>query len=284
MAQAATIELPRDREQAANKPESNVLRELFATYAERHPQATFQQFKRKLLKGIVVCDDLEIEAHQKLAADKAEPHGADGAGDQTAVLQHLLDSLMSLTVRDGLTGLFNRRYFNHRLEQEIQRAARLGTPCSVMLIDVDDFKRINDSFGHGVGDQVLERLAAVLSGSLRATDEVTARFGGEEFALILPNTDLRAAFKVGKRLCCRVRRDGVPSDSAGEPIVSKISISGGVATFDPQEPQTINELLKAADTALYRAKAAGKDRVEAFGDVECADRGVSTDEREALFR
>ncbi len=178
---------------------------------------------------------------------------------RTAELRQANQRLEKLAVTDGLTGVFNHRRFQEALAQEVLRSARNGRPMSVLMCDVDHFKRFNDSLGHPAGDELLRQLAAVLQAELRATD-LLARYGGEEFAILLPETDKDEAVRVAERLRGAVESKLDPTERLGQ----KVSISIGVATWqvDGQGPQA---LLSAADRALYAAKSRGRNRVVAAG-------------------
>ena len=166
--------------------------------------------------------------------------------------------LSSLT--DALTGLYNRRYLTRRLEEEIARAQRYAQPLSCLFIDVDHFKRINDTYGHAAGDEVLRDLAGRLRSHLRPSD-VAVRFGGEEFALLLPQIAAREAMRIAERM--RVMVNGAPVRTRAGMIPVTVSI--GVAQARPElgeRRETVgNALLAAADAALYRAKEKGRDCV-----------------------
>jgi diguanylate cyclase (GGDEF)-like protein len=153
---------------------------------------------------------------------------------------------------DELTGLFNRRHFHERLAAELARAQRDESPVGLVLLDVDDFKRVNDVHGHPVGDQVLVAFGEVLAGHVRAGD-VVCRTGGEEFAVILPNADEREAARAAERLVRAVRE-------ARWSIAGPMTASAGVAVA-PDDAGTVATLFKAADECLLTAKAEGKDRV-----------------------
>jgi len=157
------------------------------------------------------------------------------------------EQLSQLALTDDLTGLPNRRHFQEHLSAELARVGREGAPVSLLLLDVDDFKSVNDTLGHPAGDLVLMELAGVLRDGVRIAD-VACRTGGEEFAVILPGTDEREAARCAKRLLDRVR-------SAGD-----IRISAGVAT-SPSDGRTVEALFQVADDRLLAAKAAGKDRL-----------------------
>jgi two-component system cell cycle response regulator len=165
--------------------------------------------------------------------------------------------LENLAVTDGLTGLFNRRHFDSMLVGEVQRSLRYKVPVSVVLVDIDHFKHVNDTYGHPMGDQVLRNLSRVIAGAVRTTDFV-ARFGGEELAVILTQTPLDGAFEFAERL--RIRVAAAAHDYQGTAIFKTASF--GVACFDGQgSPLSPEELLARADQALYRAKRGGRNRV-----------------------
>jgi diguanylate cyclase (GGDEF)-like protein len=157
---------------------------------------------------------------------------------------------------DGLTGLYNRRWIDDALPRFVQRFIRGGQPLTVLMLDVDHFKRFNDTHGHPVGDQVLVAVGRALRGSLRPTDHV-ARYGGEEFTVILPDTNLESSGPVAERLRLSVRDLQLmkPDGSA----IPQVTISIGGATSNAG--QTHADLLKQADQALYRSKHDGRDRV-----------------------
>jgi diguanylate cyclase (GGDEF)-like protein len=150
---------------------------------------------------------------------------------------------------DSLTGVYNRHSFNENLRDEVRRSREHGRPLSVLLIDVDDFKFCNDTYGHLYGDQVLQKIAQVLGASLRKVD-VLARFGGDEFVVLLPETDLPSAQLIADRL-----EHAVASEDQGEYF---LGISLGVAEYQPDE--TPEDLLEQADRALYAHKAGKKMR------------------------
>jgi diguanylate cyclase (GGDEF)-like protein len=165
--------------------------------------------------------------------------------------------LRELSTTDELTRLSNRRHFIQAAPPQLEAALRGGPPLSVVLVDVDHFKRINDEYGHHVGDQVLVSVAAALRQEARAQD-VVARFGGEEFALLLPDTDAEAARALAER--CRASIDGLSNVLDGH--IVKVTVSLGVATAPHPAVARVEHLLRLADEALYRAKAAGRNRVQ----------------------
>ncbi|HET7654383.1 MAG TPA: sensor domain-containing diguanylate cyclase [Acidimicrobiales bacterium] len=170
-----------------------------------------------------------------------------------------------LAITDGLTGVWNRRHLDLRANEEVRRAHRFGEPFSVVLLDVDDFKGVNDVYGHQAGDAVLVELAGRLIAAVREVDTV-ARYGGEEFCLLLPRTDAEGA----RLLAEKVRSEVAAMPFTIDPITGRqhpVTVSAGVATH-PQDGETVTALLTAVDGALYRAKRAGKNRVEVAGPAQ----------------
>jgi diguanylate cyclase (GGDEF)-like protein len=170
----------------------------------------------------------------------------------------LREKVADQSLRDSLTGLFNRRYAEETLEREIARATRDGTPLSVVMLDLDHFKAINDEFGHDTGDLALREAATVLVEGVRASD-VASRFGGEEFLLILPGASLEAA--VARSETLRERLRGRDLFHRGRRVPT-LTFSAGAAAFGASGA-TQDALLHAADTALYEAKHAGRDQTSA---------------------
>jgi diguanylate cyclase (GGDEF)-like protein len=165
--------------------------------------------------------------------------------------------LYALANVDGLTGLYCRRYFDVRIAEEIERARRFETSFCLILMDLDDFKRLNDSLGHLAGDRALREVAAISASQLRGVD-LAARYGGEELAFLLPRTALPAAHAVAERI-----REAVASHSIGENgRAMRVTASLGVAGWAESGVDDLASVVARADAALYRAKAAGKNRVE----------------------
>jgi diguanylate cyclase (GGDEF)-like protein len=176
---------------------------------------------------------------------------------ENAELHHVVQRQ---AMTDELTGLANRRRFMEALGREIGRAERFGSALTLVLADIDDFKRINDRFGHHVGDEALRRFAGLLTAELREID-VAGRLGGEEFAVLLPETDLDGAVVAAGR----IRRAIEESELVlSEAVRIRFTASLGVASY---EGDPADRLLQRADAALYQAKAAGKNRVAAAGAV-----------------
>jgi diguanylate cyclase (GGDEF)-like protein len=168
----------------------------------------------------------------------------------------LRESLRMQSIRDPLTGLFNRRYMEETLERELHRAARHKNPLGVLMIDIDNFKSFNDSFGHDVGDALLQELGAFLRANVRSED-VPCRYGGEEFIVILPEASLEDTRKRAVQL--RQGLGGMKLQRRGQ-FIGPITVSQGVAGF-PDHGASAGQILQAADAALYRAKRGGRDQV-----------------------
>jgi diguanylate cyclase (GGDEF)-like protein len=167
----------------------------------------------------------------------------------------LFGEVQRLATTDGLTGTYNRRHFFELAEREIERGRRYGQPVSAIMIDIDHFKQVNDTYGHAAGDQVLRTMAKRCSESIRDID-ILGRYGGEEFAIILPATDLSGASNVAERLCRCISDVPVVTDRGD----ITITISVGVASNDHDEGD-LATLLNHADAAMYAAKQAGRNRV-----------------------
>lgn len=180
---------------------------------------------------------------------------------QVAILLETLrtrEQIVNLADTDDLTGIWNKRYFRRQLPSEIERARTFNVPLSLLLFDIDEFKQINDSFGHVVGDVVLSELCGVVRETLRPTD-VLARFGGDEFAIILPHTDAQGASAVAERVLKHVRALTIPTDEEG---AIRCSVSIGIAEFR-RDDASANDLIRRADEKLYLSKRQGKNRYTA---------------------
>jgi diguanylate cyclase (GGDEF)-like protein len=160
------------------------------------------------------------------------------------------------SITDPLTGQWNVRYLSMTLNQEVERASRFERPLAVLMLDLDHFKRVNDTYGHAKGDEVLRELARRVRSQIREVDTF-ARYGGEEFVLVLPETDLDGARRLAERIVTAVRRTPFGADG-DQPI--DVTVSMGAAVF-PSHGSTATYLLRAADQALYDAKRGGRDRV-----------------------
>jgi len=205
--------------------------------------------------GIILLfrDDPSFSAH--------EPQLLEIFAAQVAMLlAHLQarEQIQDLADTDDLTGIRNKRYFRKQLPQEMERARVYSLPLSLLMFDVDDFKDINDSFGHTIGDVVLSELCGAVRETLRPPD-LFARFGGDEFAIILPHTDLGGACAVADRILEKVRGLQIPTD---EEASIQCSVSIGVADYLPDDTLA-TELIRRADERLYTSKRQGKNRYTA---------------------
>lgn len=177
-------------------------------------------------------------------------------GEMVDSLTRANEALAQLATTDGLTKIHNHRYFQDELARAVRRSERIGAPLALVLLDIDDFKALNDRHGHAVGDSVLEQLARILANEVRSQDLV-ARYGGEEFAILAPDSDLDAALALAEKLCMAVHRQGFRCPMLEQPVTVTVSI--GVATYRGDRQRFFVD----ADRALYAAKRAGKDCVMA---------------------
>ncbi|WP_243439041.1 diguanylate cyclase domain-containing protein [Fundidesulfovibrio soli] len=210
---------------------------------------------------------LELHRQRKELAEKVE--------ELTRIkdeLERANYALLRMSMADGLTGLHNRRCLDETLEREWRRAAREGRPVSLVMADIDGFKPYNDFYGHLEGDNCLREVARLLSGTARRPADFVARFGGEEFAMVLPGTDHEGAMELADEVLARVRMLAIPHAGSVVDGVRHVTLSLGVATARPSEESNPQHLLDAADKALYEAKRGGRDR--AFG-VRCVMDGPS---------
>ncbi len=187
--------------------------------------------------------------------------------------------LRSLSLTDELTGLYNYRFFARQLDIEMARTMRTGQACALIMIDLDDFKQINDTLGHDRGNTFLMQVSQALAKKLRPTD-IMCRYGGDEFAVIMPATDLSDAVRIAERLNAAV--------STFSPELEKhFSVSIGVAEYEPERSGEfdMNQFVRSADKALYRAKDRGKDGICYEGRLPDVDTmtSVSCDEKTALL-
>jgi diguanylate cyclase (GGDEF)-like protein len=179
---------------------------------------------------------------------------------------HYVERVKRLAYLDGLTGIFNRRYFELRIQEELERSRRFDSGMSVIMVDIDQFKRLNDEFGHLLGDEVLRQVSSIFSQQLRKID-VVCRYGGEEFAILLSQTSQLQAMGIAEKL--RRMVDGWQFPGVPQPV----TISVGVATC-PNHGNTREELVKAADAGLYAAKQAGRNCVREAPSIEALALGI----------
>lgn len=201
--------------------------------------------------GVLVLDSMRVEAF-----NPADARPLESVADicATAIQNaHYVDRVRHLANIDGLTGIFNRRYFEKQIADELERSRRYDTELTVMMVDIDHFKRLNDEFGHLLGDEVLRQVSSIFSQQLRKND-VVCRYGGEEFAILLPQTSCQQAMAVAEKLRRVVEAWQFPG------VPRPVTISAGIASC-PAHGSTRDDVVKAADAALYTAKQAGRNRV-----------------------
>jgi GGDEF domain-containing protein len=236
--------------------------------------------------------------HARLWSEPETGILVSAAGSISAAIerQRVVAKLVDQATRDGLTGLANHRHFYDRLAEELDRAARYGQPLALLMLDIDDFKKLNDTYGHPAGDEVLRLIGRLLHEELRSGGDLAARYGGEEFCVILPNSgavrqpsgaqradegggtelsgngphdagalhegeDQCGAAALAERLRRRIAAYDFPIGPGGAPV--RVTVSIGVASF-PLGAAQMEELVEHADTALYVAKRAGKDRIAVY--------------------
>jgi diguanylate cyclase (GGDEF)-like protein len=247
------------------------------THAEGH---TCSLLPRTMKRQLVIPIRVEnVGDMALLTASTSGAHTALLSGEVLAALRdhvhsalanaHKYDAIRRQVVTDHLTGLYNRRYFMSRAGEEIDRSLRHQEPLSVLMLDIDFFKRFNDTYGHATGDRVLQTVARAMKDALRTSD-VCARHGGEEFAVLLPSTPGDNAYFVAERV--RKTLSGTRYTGLGLPPEISITLSVGVATC-PRDATTLDELMELADKALYQAKDRGRDRVVLWGAEERASVG-----------
>ncbi|HEX2981682.1 MAG TPA: GGDEF domain-containing protein, partial [Anaerolineaceae bacterium] len=164
-------------------------------------------------------------------------------------------ALQKMAITDPLTGLFNRRQFFDLAEHELERSRRYGHPMSLIILDIDDFKRVNDHYGHRAGDQVLQTVTQALDGQLRDSD-IIGRYGGEEFTILLPETDAPHAVEAAERLRQIAAKCSVDTGHG----LAQVTISLGVVCAQPSDTLNVDQILEHADRALYSAKHNGRNQ------------------------
>lgn len=208
-------------------------------------------------RDILISFALDISAQKEAQSKFIETHVK--LTQQTQALKLAQRKLRQLANRDPLTNIYNRRYFADMAQKIVALARREEEPLSLIMLDVDNFKTINDKYGHSIGDEVIRVLATNLV-SLGRQSDITARFGGEEFAIMLPNTDIKNALNYAQK----IRRDIEKITFHCEDELINFTVSIGVDEFKPDKDKTIDEALNRADKALYKAKKSGKNRVCTF--------------------
>ena len=228
------------------------------------PSGDVKPFSRLLQDANEELSGLNLSYEKLLAEYKKEKTQAEKLTrelqDTNGRLNEANFMLKETSVRDFLTGLYNRRYLFDFLDIEVNRVQRYGAFFSVLMFDIDYFKKVNDTYGHQGGDLVLKALSKKATEMKRSTD-IVARYGGEEFVMVLPQTDMRGAVAFAERLRTAIECMEVPDNDR----IVKITASIGVATYGPQSRMTINEFIEVADRALYDAKKSGRNRVVTAG-------------------
>jgi diguanylate cyclase (GGDEF)-like protein len=219
-------------------------------------------------------DQLRLDKVEALLAQAGLVMPKCDAGQETAYLQALLDALCDLSTRDALTGVLNRRSLMMALEQELDRVARSGDAALLLVVDIDHFKRINDTHGHLAGDAVIRAVSQALQDCVRPMDSV-GRFGGEEFAVVLPSCPVAFAAVVGERI--RARVEALRIAYPGEPAMS-VTVSCGGAFAPPWVRSTPMACVGRPDGQKYRAKAAGRNAVciepQLVSEVSAEEKGL----------
>jgi len=206
-----------------------------------------------------LADYLKKQREYEIELAEHRDHLAGLVSERTTELEALNAQLQELSRRDALTGLSNRRHFDELKELEFRRAKRSGHPLSVVICDIDCFKRYNDTYGHSMGDECLRTVAQAMQAVTGRAGDVLARIGGEEFAVLLPGTDAGQALAMAERLRQSVADRGVPH--AASDVAPHVTVSIGVASFESGPLQSFDALLNQADQALYRAKSRGRNQV-----------------------
>ena len=230
--------------------EASTLRTAFEAgaidYITKPPDAT------QLLARVGSALRLKREIDQRVARERE-------LVEVTRQLERANLALERLSLTDGLTGVANRRHFDQTLGEELSRAARIGSPLALLLLDIDFFKRFNDTYGHQEGDRCLQRVAGTLGRCASRSGDLAARYGGEEFAIILPNTDPAGARSVAERLQAEVAALAIPHSAST--VAATVTLSIGVAVALPPVDTDPQSLVVRADQALYIAKAQGRNRL-----------------------
>ncbi len=252
---------------------------------ERHPSLILLDVQMQSMDGYAVCREIKADPELKDIAIIFVTGSADSVSEVAALeagaadfivkplnqavvqarvrtqlqLQGALRALARLARIDVLTGLYNRRYFDEQIEREMARHRRQQLPMALAFIDIDCFKAYNDHYGHLGGDHCLAGIARLIESATHRPGEIVARFGGEEFVVILPYTDLPAAIGYAGHLCQVVRDAAIPH--AASSVGPHVTVSIGVVAAVPLATMGARHMLARADMALYSAKSAGRDRV-----------------------
>ncbi|MCS7187575.1 MAG: sensor domain-containing diguanylate cyclase [Armatimonadetes bacterium] len=241
-------------------------RDRIPSWAKEQPTRNIAQIHNSLLIPVVTDENIialiRLERSSRISFTTDELRFLEAVANQTALALEkakLIAFLENLSITDELTGIANRRHFEWRLSEEVERARRYQYPLSALMLDLDHFKQVNDTYGHQVGDIVLQQIAQRLRRVLRRTDFL-ARYGGEEFIVLAPQTPADRALILAERLRQVIAESPITVSSD---LQIRITISVGVAVF-PEHAQNGNELVRAADEALYKAKQTGRNKVCLF--------------------
>jgi diguanylate cyclase (GGDEF)-like protein len=200
--------------------------------------------------------------------------------DEMDLLKKEVNQLSELVSTDTLTGLYNYRHFSSSITQEIERSQRTGQATTLMMLDADHFKKVNDTWGHEVGNQALKLIAQCITNNIRKLD-IPCRYGGEEFAVIFPSTDIDVSIQVAERVRTAVE-NAVFNTGDTKNSTTSVTISIGISSYQGQQDDSWQKLVERADQELYRAKQEGRNRVcHSATDIE--EQQVSEDEKSALF-
>ena len=203
----------------------------------------------------------ELSALQDESQEQLESRVQERTLELNIALQELEavnQELKEKNTLDELSGLYNRRYYDQKILAEFRRSRRNLTPLSLILVDIDHFKNVNDSFGHLVGDKCIVEVASMIKSLLRRSSDVSCRYGGEEFCLILPETDEKGALALAEEICQSLRQQNIYNN---EKII-KLTVSCGVTTYQQEKDVTPEIIFECVDKALYKAKQAGRDQVQ----------------------
>jgi diguanylate cyclase (GGDEF)-like protein/PAS domain S-box-containing protein len=210
-------------------------------------------------------EDINLQKQAEISLRQAKNELELLVERRTKELVALNRELEKMSLRDGLTGIGNRRFFEQFLEQEWQRGMRLGEPVAAIMMDIDYFKNYNDYYGHQAGDDCLKKVAGVLKNIFKSSSDLVARYGGEEFIAILPNTDLNRAVALGEEIRASIESLGIRhnNNSTG----NAVTVSLGIAVMVPRQGSPSAALIEVADQALYQAKHEGRNRVSIMDDL-----------------